>query len=47
MNSLRTTLGLASLPLFLGTALFGANPVIKPVTPDALPEAAALLATLQ
>ncbi len=47
MNSLRKTLGVACLPLLFGQALFGADPVIKPVTPDALPEAAALLATLQ
>jgi mannan endo-1,4-beta-mannosidase len=38
---------MAFLPLFLANALIGAEPVIKPVTPDALPEAAALLATLQ
>jgi mannan endo-1,4-beta-mannosidase len=47
MNSLHPTFGAAFLPLLFGTALFGADPVIKPVTPNALPEAAALLATLQ
>jgi mannan endo-1,4-beta-mannosidase len=34
------------LPLF-GATLIGASTIIKPVTPDALPETAALLATLQ
>jgi mannan endo-1,4-beta-mannosidase len=47
MNSLHPTFGAAFLPLLFGAALFGADPVIKPVTPDALPEAVALLATLQ
>jgi mannan endo-1,4-beta-mannosidase len=47
MRSLLKTFVLASVPLLLGTVLFGAAPVIKPVTPDALPEVAALLSTLQ
>lgn len=47
MNALHKALGAALLPLLFGMAPCGASPVIRPVTPDAMPEAAALLATLQ
>jgi mannan endo-1,4-beta-mannosidase len=47
MIPIRTALAVSLHSLLLGSALFGAGPVIKPVTPNALPETAALLATLQ
>ena len=47
MYTLRKTLGAALLPLILGAAPSGASPAIKPVTPDATPEAVALFDMLQ
>ena len=47
MKSLRITLGAALLPLLLGGAPCGAAQPLKPVTPDAMPEAVALFDMLQ
>jgi len=47
MNTLRKSLGSALLPLLVVAAPCAASPAIKPVTPDAMPEAVALLDMLQ
>ena len=47
MKLLRNSLGAALLPLLIGAAPCGAAPALKPVTPDAMPEAVALFDMLQ